>query len=64
MISDQALGHLPQCTGLNEEQQLVDAQICQVELDGIEIRQKKIAYLASFIHGRALPESRPCPHTK
>jgi hypothetical protein len=63
MISDQALGHLLQRTGLNEEQELIDAQICKVELDRVEIRQKEITYLASFIHGGALPESCPRLYT-
>lgn len=64
VISNQALGHLPERTRLNEEQQLVDAQICKVELDRVEIRQKEIAYLASFIHGDPLTESSPCLYTR
>lgn len=56
VISDEAIGHVPQRTDLDEEQQLVDAKIGDVELDRVEIREEKVADLASFIHDGTVPE--------
>jgi len=56
VVSDETLWHLPQRRDLKEEQQLVNAQVGDVEFDGIEIREEKVTDLASFIHGTTVSE--------